>query len=119
MQRFTRAERQAIACGYEPLHPLSTAWIHEGMKIRIVTHDDGTTTSDRPKTCPGYTTTLPEVIEASQARLFFGKGELLAFTGGEPPTDALRASIVHLEIAAGEMQEWLLTPKSKGGGGAD
>lgn len=51
-------------------------------------------------TCIGYSTSLPEVIEASRARFWTEKGQLLVWCDGEAPTPALRLAIEEMEIQA-------------------
>lgn len=50
------------------------------------------------KHCPGYTTKLPEVIEASWARFYLEKGSLAQWSD-TPITEHVREAIQILEIA--------------------
>lgn len=56
--------------------------------------------------CPGYACGLPEVIEASHARLFFDKGELSQFCDGKTATPMLRDAITILECEASRVMDW-------------
>lgn len=47
--------------------------------------------------CMGYSTSLPEVIETSRARLWWDKGALRDWCEDEPPTPALRIAIEEME----------------------
>ena len=98
MQANTRLTRQVMGCGYEP--PPADArmpvipWSHAGYR------------GDPPTTCPGYTASLPDVIEAARAR--FWKHDLRAFTGGEQPSAALLGAIEVLEAESNNVRdhEW-------------
>jgi hypothetical protein len=100
----SRLVRQTLACGYEPEPPPN---------IPVLAWTFGW--SEKPTVCPGFTTNLPEVVEASRARLHWNKGQLAMRFGGEP-TEALLLSIEVLEIEAARCQEWSSTPESQGGG---
>lgn len=109
MQQVPLQNRQLAGCAYAPapareLVPLVVPWSGLGYK------------GEAPTVCPGYSTSLPVVIEAARARLSWSKGSLEAFCGGEPPTDALIAAIEICEGAIGEVLDWKATPKDQGGG---
>ena len=60
-----------------------------------------------PTVCPGYTTSLPEVIEGARARLHWSKGALTSFCNGNARESVLMA-IEILEGASNECQTWCL-----------
>jgi hypothetical protein len=94
----TRLVRQSMGCGYEPPPPKRlpvAAWHHEGDPRR-----------EPPTTCPGYTCNLPEVVYVSRARFHWTKGQLAAFLGGEPASEALLLAIELLEIEANRARDW-------------
>jgi hypothetical protein len=72
-----------------------------------------------PEHCAGYTTRLPEVCEATHARLHWGKGELSCWTDGEPVTEPVRVAIEILETEYGCVERWAMTSESEGGGRRD
>lgn len=72
---------------------------------------------DMPTVCPGYSTSLPEVIEIARARAHWAKGQLEAFCGGEPPTNDLMMGIEILDGAIASVLDWRSIPKDQGGGG--
>ena len=103
---LTIEQRQLQGCGYLPLHPLARPWSGYHLGYR----------GDPATVCPGYTTSLPPVIEIAIARHWFSRGELSMFCDGERATDALKTGVNILDGAIAEMIEWRSTPKSKGGG---
>lgn len=111
MQTTTQYRRQLIRCGHEPLltirlpEPLRP-WTHQGDEH-----------GPKHTTCPGYTTKLPEVIEASHANAWASKHDIRVATHGEEPTPALVLAVEVVAGAANAVQEWLMTPASQGGGG--
>lgn len=68
-----------------------------------------------PTVCPGYSTSLPEVIEIARGWLHWSKGGLRDFTGTQP-TEATLHGIEIFDGAANECQSYWSTPRSKGGG---
>ncbi len=93
MKNVDQQSRQLIGCGYEPPSEHASPWMHEGFE------------GDRPSVCVGYSTTLPELIEISRARLHWGKGAITSFCKGEP-SDLLMRGIEILESAHNEMIGW-------------
>jgi hypothetical protein len=107
-----REARQYLGCGYEPVLDVATMcipvtpWTHQGF-------------SGEPATvCPGYTCSLPEVLEVARARLHWSKGQLVLFTGGDMPSANLLRGIEILDGESHRVEAWLMTPKEKGGGGS-
>jgi hypothetical protein len=107
--KTTQQSRQQLGCGFEPLPgenmPKPIPWIGCGY--------DGA----RPPVCSGYTTKMPEVIEAARAWRHWNKGELLSFTRTEPARP-LTDSIEIFDNAVSECQAWQMKPKAEGGGGS-
>lgn len=121
MQSTTLQIRQGRVCGYEPpapAHLYVMPWqppdgeqgFDYGDPSREHPHGDRA-----PTTCPGYTTRLPEVIEAARARIHWKNGELYSFCGGRP-TETLKFGIEVVDGAYSAVQHWKVTPASKGGG---
>lgn len=101
MERFNPDVRSSMRCGYLPLVPDARAWRHAG--------DD---TDERgnnlgPEVCPGYTTSLPEVIETTHARLHWEKGALGIWADG-PVTEQQMQAVTVLEMASGAAQGWAM-----------
>lgn len=69
-----------------------------------------------PTICPGYTTTLPETIEAARAWKWWSKGELAAFVDGAPVSGPLKIGIEVFDAAMGAFERWRMTPRERGGG---
>jgi hypothetical protein len=92
--RTTNAQtRQSLRCAFEPRIDDSRAWDIEGY--------DG----PAPKTCPSYTTDLPEVSEVAEARFYLHKGSLQLLVNGELH-DGLRDGIAILEGAENDALVW-------------
>lgn len=89
MARCTRSELAAMACG----------WIPKGERDGSeFLHPEG---APDVTVCPGYTTTLPQVIEASRALSWRQDGQLSDFYDGERLTDAVRDA---MDIMASEVK---------------
>jgi hypothetical protein len=58
--------------------------------------------------CPGYSTNLPEVIEATRAWLHWDKGAIRAFTGKDPPTEGLIDAVEIVNGAIMESRAWCM-----------
>lgn len=78
MKNTSSSVRQSMACGYVPPIDGARAWTGAF---------EPRTEAEEPKTCAGYTTRLPEVIEAARAACW--KGDLRAFCGGIDPPQGL------------------------------
>jgi len=108
MEQLTTETRQLMGCPLAPAPPPRAAGLvkpWQGLGYA----------GPSPAVCPGYTVQLPEVIETARARLHWRMGELRSFCGGAAP-GALLERIEILEGAARELEEWRLTPATKGGG---
>jgi len=93
-------QRQALGCGYEPpavLVPINT-WRHRGYR------------GPESSVCPGYSTSLPEVLESALARVHWSKGHSVG------DSEDLLNAIVIMDGAFSELQTWLMTPTKDGGG---
>lgn len=65
-----------------------------------------------PKTCPGYTTKLPEIRETAEARFYLHRGSLALLIKDEL-TDTTRDAIEILEGAHAEATSWALKNPEK------
>lgn len=93
MESLSLEQRQLMACGFAPRVEVSRAWTPPSWPHK-----------ERPTTCAGYTTKLPEVQEVAYARLHWSKGSLRdAFPR---PTEQLLHAIVELEVAVNETERW-------------
>lgn len=104
MESLSEEQRQLGACGFLPapaerLRPFVQAWQGLGYS------------GPKPTVCPGYTTNLPETIEA--ARAHYWKRDLRSFTEGEQPTPALVMAVEIYEGATGECQSWCMENRVK------
>jgi hypothetical protein len=106
MQTTALPIRQFLGCGYAP-PPKAGTPVDPWSAPR----------GDRATVCPGYTTKLPEVIEAARARFHWEKGALGMFCEGELPTELLMRSIEILASASNDCSDYYMTPANKGGGG--
>jgi hypothetical protein len=95
--------RQSLGCGWLPPSKEQTfVWQPSGY--------------DGPafKTCPGYTTKLPQVAETGRARMHWGKGTLAERYDGEELTPVLMDA---LEIAESAFADMLAARSARKGGG--
>ena len=104
LKTCTRSDRQSWGCAYEARVANAMPWAGCGY--------DGET----PKTCPGYTTRLPQIIEIARARLHWSKGSLATFMRGAEVPDALELGIEILEGAQIALDAWRTKPSTEGGG---
>lgn len=95
--------RQGMGCGFEVrvdgAQPFTPAFWRE--------RDRKTTT------CPGFTSTLPEVREALDYYPHFESGTLVDALDGERPTSVFLDALVHLRAGIRELERSKL-PKPKG-----
>ena len=106
--------RQAMRCGYEPALAdprLSSTWWPDGFS--------GFPTDAGPAlatTCPGYTTKLPEVVEASRLHWWWSKGQLRDRVEGNRVNDRVIqvVEIFGAEVSAVEAHE-IEKQRKKGG----
>lgn len=111
MERTTYQIRQRMRCGYLPDGEHiddSMRWIPDGMSAKDVT------------ICPGYTTTLPEVIDAIANYHHYETGQITEACGG-PPAPSLLHVISILKGAvlskdAYRMREQAKKNQQNGGG---
>lgn len=69
-----------------------------------------------PVLCAGYTTRLPEVVEAARAHAHWSKGQLQAFTAPDAPTEIVVAFVEILDAEISHVKRYALTPRDEGGG---
>lgn len=70
-----------------------------------------------PVVCAGYTTRLPEVLEAARAREWAVRGQLDVFLGGERATGSLLEAIDILDAEVKALEVWITAtaPRDQGG----
>lgn len=56
--------------------------------------------------CPGYSTSLPETIEAARAWRHWDRADLRVFIGGEWPTEPLVLAIETFDDAVNKHRAW-------------
>lgn len=97
--------RQYMGCGYEPVDPAIPVgpWNHRGRQRP----------KDEPLVCPGFACGLPEVIEASDAHMFWSKGQLTEHCDGKAATHALRFAIKVLETENAKVQAWTVAEQER------
>ena len=93
-----QAQRQSLGCGYEPSASAVAMWSHPGY------------TGPAPTVCPGYSTSLPEVLETAVARLHWSKGQNIG------DSEDLKDAVLIMEGSYNELQAWLMKPAKDGGG---
>lgn len=96
-KRLNKMSRQAIGCAYEEVDPRFPVqpWDHFG-RSRY---------PGESKTCPGFSCSLPEVIETTWASYFLDKGELTQFCEGQASPQMLDALIAYAASKAAA-DEW-------------
>ncbi len=110
MQKLSTDQRQLEGCGYEPTpeaHLMSFVRPAVGLGYK----------GPDLTACPGYSTALPEVLEAARARMHWEKGGPLAIGVTDWQDDPLANAVEILESEIGEFRTWSATPATKGGGG--
>lgn len=116
-KQLSAEQRVLLGCAWEPeptdpnFRAYISPWTGCGVESRPATDD----APAFPSVCPGYTTTLPEVIEAVRARVHWDKGELTQFVHGQA-SDSLLTGIEILHGSVGTVQNWIIdNPVKKGG----
>lgn len=108
MQSRSTKERQALGCGYSPPGGVVMPWQPPGGRVGY---------QGAPLTaCAGYTTNLPEVVEASVAYRHWKHGALDRWIGKDEPDDALLDSLLVIENTCKQFEVWISTPAKDGGG---
>jgi hypothetical protein len=100
MANLSKDTRRMEGCGYEP------AWEHARPDVTGYT-------GPKLTVCAGYSTNLPEVIEAARGWSHWKNGELTSFARGMP-TEALIESIEHFNGAVNECQSWCVENREGG-----
>lgn len=91
-------------CGYEPPNPHARPWSPASLDPM---HKGEYTT------CPGYTTKLPEVIEAARVRMHAKMGSLPAFLGKHEATEVALVAMEILEGSTNECTAWAVANPEK------
>ena len=110
MEANTELTRQTYGCGWAPIAP-------ERLRpfVRVPQPLGFAPLPDQSfDVCPGYLVHLPAVHEIARARNWKG-GNLRDFCDGKP-TEAMMLGIEIVEAAVVDLQNWIMTPRSKGGG---
>lgn len=105
LENADEAQRRALGCGWLPPHEDAQPWQHRG--------DKTPSTDEIPAytTCAGYTTRLPDVVDAATAWSWWDKGQLHLLVA--EPSPALRDGIDELAAAIGAYQSWKSLPKEQ------
>ncbi len=109
MQANSRDIRRTMRCGLEPLLPLSpdvSAWQPPTDEIERHAYNGPEAT-----VCIGYTSKLPEVMEAAEARLHWEHGAIQSWCRGEP-TEALLEGIAILHISTNQASAWAMSQRA-------
>jgi hypothetical protein len=109
---LTTHDRQMIGCGFLPAMDARvrlSVWQPTPFSPKLGYNGPAVTT------CAGYTCSLPEVIEVVRARTHWTKGQITAFTGGQP-SDHLLAGVEILDAECSRYERWAQTPTEEGGG---
>jgi len=109
MRNHDQQTRQMWKCAYEPAPGAAFA---DFVRVR---EPDGF--GDVLTECPGYTTALPETIEAVRAWVHWEKGELRSLVAR--PSERLISAIEIVNSSVARHRELKLKPRSKGGLGDD
>jgi hypothetical protein len=100
----TRQTRQVLGCGYEPAIADPRPWSRANLDADW---------QGKETLCPGYTTSLPEVIEIARARVHWKEGGGLRDFCNEPITEQMRLGVEILEGASNECQGWAMKNPEK------
>ena len=105
IEQNSEAVRQEMACGYLPASDHRPTFFHSGM----VSYD-ARIGRDEIKTCPWYTTNLPDVIDTAAAYAHYRDGGGLPGVqircGGTIPPQALMDGIEILKREQAAVDEW-------------
>lgn len=110
MEKNNEQSRQTMGCGWLPLPdenliPFRRVTSPPGFRGPVRKLPNGALTND-PETCPGYTTSLPEVIEIARARLHWKQGGPAAIGITEWVDHPLVYGIEILEGASNAAERW-------------
>ena len=89
--------RQAMRCGFLPL----VSHVGSMPTVGFPYGDDG-----RADVCPGYSTSLPEVIDTAEAYPHWKERTLTEWLEGEPPTRETLHGLAVLGNAIGGFERW-------------
>ena len=111
MKATTQINRQGRGCGHEPDAPPGVAVTPWQPPLSKLGYKHGSATA-----CAGYTTRLPEVIEAARAHAHWSKGQLDHFLGGDRANENLIAYIEILDAEVQSLRSGMMTSIADGGG---
>lgn len=101
-----------MGCGFEPPAPPSLPVLTWQPPCGALGYQ-----GEPPVICAGYTTRLPEVIEATRGHFHLTKGSLEVHMRGETITDLYEHAIETIAVEQSHVDYYRSTPMSKGGGG--
>lgn len=104
MSQYDSDTRAQLGCIYEPVLVQATPWSPLSVNPEWRGIDDK---GAAPTVCPGYSCSLPHVVEADRARVHWGKNALEAYCGG-PPSETLVAFIEVLEAEHNQVERFVL-----------
>lgn len=108
MAKQSKAVRQTMGCGYLPPGAATGVWQPPSGKRGYC--------GPALTVCAGYTANLPEVLEATLARAHWKVGAIVPACEGEMPSEALLNAILILDGGYSQLEGWLMTDASEGGG---
>lgn len=113
-ENVSELQRQSLGCGYLPRTDRVSLQVWQPPS-----HSGRCGYSGPPlTTCAGYTTNLPEILEATIARASAKLGALDHFCEGGVASEELLHSIILLDSEYSAAEHWITTPSKDGGGGA-
>jgi hypothetical protein len=105
LERNPEASRRSWNCGHLPRLP-QNPYAGPSLDCRL----------KADTVCPGYLVSLPQVIEASHAHVWFDKGQLTEFCDGKQPTRAMRDCVDILDCSIAEANAAAVRNAKKGKG---
>jgi hypothetical protein len=104
MSTLSADNRAQLGCVFEPVLVQATPWSPLALNPAWKGIDGK---GEPPTVCPGYTTTLPDVVEVARGRVHWQKNSLRDFCGGAP-NEQMLALIELLEGETNEVDRWHL-----------
>lgn len=108
MKERSVESRQMMGCGYEKPSPFAAPWSHTAFKRPADADPD----RPYPTVCAGYTTKLPEVVEAARAH-FHSERETFSSLVGKRATPHLMTCIELMASEVNAVQAWSMRDKTK------
>jgi hypothetical protein len=111
MQTQSKTSRQFWGCAYEAPVEGAVMWEPPSSKHGFRQNEK---LEPLPTVCPGYSTSLPEVLEIRRAHRHWSNGSLTAFA--KEPSEGLLIGIEVYDAEINSVQHYEMTPESEGGG---